>query len=265
MRADHSLSWFHQKKVFLFDLDGTLYLGKRVLPGARELIAQLIDQKKQIYFFTNNSSRSENDYFKKLKLMGFQVRPGQIIMSTHTLISFLKSKRWSKVFLLGTPAMKKMLQQSKIRHEVKRPNAVVVGFDKTLTYEKLEIACRMVASGIPYIVTHPDYFCPTDIGPEPDCGAFAKVIELATKNSPLVVLGKPHPSMIREAQRRSGAKARDMVLIGDRLMTDMAMGKAAGIDTLMVLTGESQIKDLRGSKVRPRAVVKSVKLLVSGR
>jgi NagD protein len=111
------------------------------------------------------------------------------------------------------------------------------------------------------MVTHPDYFCPTDEGPEPDCGAFAKVIELATKKLPVAVLGKPHPSMIEEAVRRSRVNKKDMVLIGDRLMTDIAMGKQAGIDTVLVLTGESTRRDLKNSKFKPKLVVPSVKSL----
>jgi HAD superfamily hydrolase (TIGR01450 family) len=248
-----------QKKVFLFDLDGTLYLGKRLLPAARELIEELRLRKKKLYFFTNNSSRSEKDYYQKLKKLGFDPKPNEVIMSTHTLILELKKRRLSRVFLLGTPAMMKMLRAHGISHTLKNPSAVVVGFDKTLTYKKLEMACRLVEKNKPYLVTHPDLFCPTDEGPEPDCGSFAAVIELVTKKKPARVLGKPNPLMVKIAKQRSHARNSEMILIGDRLQTDIRMGSGAGIDTIMVLTGDSKIKDLKGSKVRPKFIVPSVK------
>lgn len=186
------------------------------------------------------------------------MRSNQIIMSTHTLIHYLNKRGWKRIYLLGTPSMRSMLSKAGIRHELRAPQAVVVGFDKTITYKKLEEASRFVAKGKPFVVTHPDYFCPTDRGPEPDCGAFAKVIELTTKKTPIAVLGKPHPSMIEEAKRRSKGRGQEMVLFGDRLMTDIAMGKRAGIDTVLVLTGESTRSDIRKSKLRPTAVVRSV-------
>lgn len=226
------------------------------------LMGQLRVAKKNIFFFTNNSSRSLKDYIRKLSKFGFEARAEEIIMSTHTLISYLKTKKIKSVYLLGTPAMRKMLAESGIRHSTQNPKAVVVGFDKTITYQKLLEACRFVDRGLPYIVTHPDYFCPTDIGPEPDCGSFAKVIELTTKRLPLAVLGKPHPSMIVEALRRSRAKKSEVILVGDRLQTDIEMGKRSKIDTLLVLTGETQLKDLKKSKTKPSYILRSVQSLV---
>jgi HAD superfamily hydrolase (TIGR01450 family) len=253
---------FWSKKVFLFDLDGTLYLGKKILPGARELLWKLKAQKKKYFYLTNNSSRSEEEYFKKLKAMGFPVEPKEILMSTHLLISELHRRKFTKIFLLGTPSMRKMLQRSGIQHSEISPQAVVVGFDKTLTYEKLEKACRWVTKGLSYVVTHPDLFCPTDQGPEPDCGAFAKVIELVTKRQPLAVYGKPNPLMLQELLRRFGFRKQDSIFVGDRLSTDMAMAKAAKVDGLLVLTGETQRRDLSKSLMKSLNILPSVKELL---
>jgi HAD superfamily hydrolase (TIGR01457 family) len=255
-----------QKQIFLFDLDGTLYMGKKLIPGAIQLIKNLRRQRKQIFFFTNNSSRSVKDYVKKLRHFGFAATENEIVMSTHTLISFLKRKSLRKIFLLGTPSMVSMLSKEKIYHSEENPQAVVVGFDKTLSYEKLLIACRLISKGCPFIVTHPDLFCPTDEGPEPDCGAIAKLLELSSGASPQIVLGKPHLSMISEAMKRAGGKTvkkKEIVLIGDRLSTDIAMGVAAGIDTVLVLSGETKRRDLRAlrSRSKPTHVVPSVKSL----
>lgn len=255
--ADRS-SWFFSKKAFLFDLDGTLYLGSRALKGAHELLERLEREEKDIFYFTNNSSRSEADYVTKLKRIGFRAKKDQIVMSTHTLIRFLKSKKWRSVFLLGTPAMKKMLKQNQIRSSSASVKAVVVGFDKTLTYEKLKRACELIEAGIPYIVTHPDLYCPTDKGREPDCGAFAKVLEAVTEKKPLVVLGKPHRLMIEEVRRRKPYRVSEMVLIGDRLMTDIAMAKSAGIDSLLVLSGETTAAKARKSRLKATFTAKSV-------
>ncbi len=252
---------FFSKRVYLFDLDGTLYLGKSVIPGALKLISKLRQEKKQIYFFTNNSSRSENDYVVKLNKLGFGAKASEIVMSTHSLIRFLRLRRMKRIFLLGTPAMKKMLLRKSFSFSA-RPQVVVVGFDKTLTYKKLQEATRLIESGIPYVVTHPDLYCPTDKGREPDCGAIAQMIELVTEVKPIAVLGKPHRLMMKEAQARCRAPRRDMILIGDRLSTDIQMADTQGIESLLVLSGETTRRMLSRSKVQPTHVVGSVQDLL---
>ena len=253
-----------RKKAILFDLDGTLYLGGTIIPGAKKLVQQLRDEQKNIFFFTNNSSRSEKDYIKKLRKMGFDAHLREVVMSTHTLISFLRRKKWNKIFLLGTPAMKRMLQSAGIRHTKSKPNAVVVGFDKTLTYEKLHEACKYVENGVPLVWTHPDIFCPTDKGREPDCGAIGALISQVTGKKPVAVMGKPDVSMLKEVVRRINCKRSEMVLIGDRMSTDYKMGKSFGIDTILVLSGETSRTDIRTMKGRkPSYVVSSVQSLLN--
>jgi NagD protein len=254
-------SLLRSKKVIIFDLDGTLYLGKKVIPGARALVHKLESEKKWIFYLTNNSSRSESDYIRKLRLMGFPCRKGQVRMSTHLLIWALKKRRWRKLFLLGTPAMKRMLAESGL-HVSSKPQVVVVGFDKTLTYLKLEKACRLVQSGVPYVVTHPDLFCPTDRGPEPDCGSFAKVIEVVTHKKPSMILGKPHPLMLRGIQEEGRFRRGQMILVGDRLSTDIQMAKNFGIDSLLVLSGETKRKDLLKSQIKRMNIASSVRDLL---
>ncbi len=252
------------KKVFLFDLDGTLYLGSKIIAGAVELIAELRRREKKIFFFTNNSSRSDADYYHKLEKMGFEPQPGEVIMSTHSLIRYLKQKDRTKVFLLGTPAMAEMLAENGIRHTRENPEAVVVGFDKTLDYDKLKKACEFLEQKLPMIVTHPDLYCPTDYGREPDCGAFAKLLELVTEVKPSVVLGKPHPLMMKEALTRARCRPKDCVLVGDRLSTDILMARTAGVSSVLVLTGETTRAKLKTSKVKPTWTLRSVKDLMIG-
>lgn len=252
------------KKVVLFDLDGTLYLGSKVLPGAVELVRKLREQGKRLFFFTNNSSRSEADYLKKLKSMGFPVSKNEIVMSTHSLISGLKKRRIRKIFLLGTPSMRIMLRKSGILclATPKTAKAVVVGFDKTLTYKKLLLASQAIAKGLPYFVTHPDYFCPTEFGPEPDCGSFGLVLEKTTKKKPKEVFGKPNPAMIEEVRKRVRCKKSEMIMLGDRLMTDIEMARKSKIDSIFVLSGDNNLADIGKLNIKPSAVVKSVKSLL---
>lgn len=255
---------FFAKSIFLFDLDGTLYLGEQVLEGALTLVEKLRALRKQIFFFTNNSSRSEKDYYEKLSKMGFNPRENEVVMSTHSLVLFLQKKKMKSIYLVGTPAMKEMLEATGFKHHEQEPEAVVVGFDKTLTYAKLKRACEVIESGKPFIVTHPDLYCPTNYGREPDCGAFGKILELVTEKKPLAVLGKPHSLMIEEVVRRSKGRKSDFILVGDRLSTDILMAKNAGIESLLVLSGETSQKILKSSRIKPTMLLRSVNDLLLG-
>lgn len=250
---------FWSKKVFLFDLDGTLYLGNRVIPRAKALLKRLESQGKQIFYFTNNSSRSVNDYVSKLTKMGFSCRPHQVVMSTHTLISELQRDDVRRIFLLGTPAMRKMLSLGGISTaEYSQAQAVVVGFDKTLTYKKFERAAFLIHQGLPFYVTHPDLFCPTDEGPQPDCGAMAAALSLVTGKKAKKILGKPHPLMIREVMKRVKCRKSEMIIIGDRVATDLMLAKQAGIDGILVLSGDSKREELKKPDFKSFSAVQSV-------
>lgn len=255
-------NWFYKHDIFLFDLDGTLYLGKRLLPGSVALVKRLRAMGRRVYFFTNNSSKSHRDYFKKLKKFGLAQSPDEVVLSTEVLIQYLVRKKWRRVFLLGTPAMKKMLREAKIDPSAKNPQAVVVGFDKSLTYKKLHQAALFLARGLPFVVTHPDYFCPTEEGPEPDCGSIALALAATTQREPTIVLGKPHPAMIEEVKRRSRLPRARYVLVGDRLQTDVAMARASKISSLMVLSGDSQKHEVSRARFKPHFVTSSVKDLL---
>ncbi len=230
----------------MFDLDGTLYLGERLISGAKALVQKLHQAKKQVFYFTNNSSRSDQQYVSKLRKLGFECRKDQVIMSTHTLIAQLQADGIKKTFLLGTPAMHRMLEDAGIQsRSPKEARAVIVGFDKTLTYKKLEMAAFLIHQGLPFYVTHPDLFCPTELGPQPDCGALAQLLVLTTGIKPSRILGKPNPLMIQEVLKRTRCKKSEMILVGDRASTDLALAERAGIEAILVLTGDSKRSDLK--------------------
>jgi len=259
MRKQDVQRWFFGKKAFLFDLDGTLYLGKRKIAGAVQLLQRLKTLQKKVFYVSNNSSRSVEDYVTKLNQMGFAAKEEQVLLSTHSLIRYLEARKLKRIFLLGTPAMKRMLEsQSNLQCVNRRPERVVVGFDKTLTYQKLLEATRFLDQGVPLVVTHPDLFCPTEEGPEPDCGAIAALLCSATGRSPEVTLGKPSRWLIRELFAREKLLRRDLVMVGDRLATDIRMAADNQIESLLVLSGDSQRKDLRTSKWKPTHILSSV-------
>ncbi|TVQ81070.1 MAG: HAD-IIA family hydrolase [Bradymonadales bacterium] len=256
-------TWFFQKRVYLFDLDGSLYLGARPISGAVKLLKKLEAQNKEIFYLSNNSSRSDRALLQKLRKMGFPAKPQQILISTHILIRYLQKKRFRRAFVLGTPAMKRMLNQSKqIRCVDENPQVVVVGFDKTLTYAKLLRAAQWISQGLPWIITHPDLFCPTERGPEPDCGAIAKLLELSTAKKAVVTLGKSSPWMMELLRESCFFKASEVVVVGDRLTTDIRMAVENKFESLFVLSGDHQRTDLRKHPWKPSFIANSVAELV---
>ncbi len=258
-------SIWQSKQVYFFDCDGTLYLGDRIIPGAVELVNRLVARGKDVFFFTNNSSRSDRDYVKKLRGFGFRVERDHIIISTQTVVPYLHSQskgRVSRAFVLGTPALKTMLQREGLKHDGVRPQWVVVGFDKTLTYKKLVEASRWIERKIPWLVVHPDRFCPTHEGLEPDAGAIAALIEAATGRPPEVILGKPHASMLHLALERANVDKSQALVVGDRLSTDIQMALRQRLDAVLVLSGETKRRDIPSDLSKKILVVSSVRDLL---
>lgn len=242
---------------YLFDLDGTLYLEGSPLRGALELIAYLNAQKIEFKLVTNNSSESREVYLTKLRQMGFEVFREQVLTSGLATIEFLKRRSISKIFLLGTPALEEEFESSGISLTNSSPQAVVLSFDKTLTYRKLEIAHSFLKKGVPYIATHPDFVCPMSDGDIPDCGSFIALLEASTSRKPTII-GKPSPLLVEMAYSGDHFIKNQTIMIGDRIYTDMAMGFEAGILTGLVLSGEASRKDLATLAVRPDFIFEGV-------
>lgn len=237
------------KQVFLLDMDGTFYLGDRILPGSLDFIETLKKKDKAYLFFTNNSSKNARSYVDKLKNMGCEIRMDRIITSGMVTAGYLKREYPGKrVYLMGTPLLAEEMEASGIRLVDTDPDVVVVGFDTTLTYEKLVKVCDFIREGAPFIATHPDINCPTETGFVPDCGAVCAAISLSTGVKP-TVLGKPEAETVRYILHRTGRDRDELIYIGDRLYTDIALGRH-GITTALVLSGESKEEDLAESAVR---------------
>lgn len=243
------------KKYFILDMDGTFYLGEQLLEGSLEFLEKLANNGRQFFFFTNNSSKNRQVYMKKLAAMSCHIDENQLLTSGMVTIDYLK-KTWKnpKVYLLGTPALEQDFEDNGILLTETNPDAVVVGFDTTLTYEKLEKACTLIRNGVPFIATHPDNNCPTEYGPIPDCGAMCAFITQSTDVQPKY-LGKPYKETFDYITNYLNCTKDELVFVGDRLYTDIAIGANHGATSVLVLTGETQMSDIETSEVKPQLVV----------
>lgn len=245
------------KKVFFLDGDGTLYIGGKPLPGAIELVKWLRDHGKNFYLLSNNSSRSKEEYVTKLNVMGLRIRQDEIITSTDLTIRYLKAKSYKKLYIIGTPSFEAELSHNGFEIVRDLPDAVVLAFDTTLTYAKLKEASLFIQEGVPFIATHADKVCPTQEGFVPDAGAIIELLKAATGVAP-IVLGKPNEDMVMLKLKEIDVSPRQALIIGDRLYTDILMGKKAGIDTLCVLSGETAWEDIEKSEIKPDIVLEDL-------
>ncbi len=245
----------NSKDCFILDMDGTFYLGEDLIEGSLEFIEELRRLGKKFVFFTNNSSKTAESYVEKLGRMGCRVNEDSVITSGEVTASFLEQHHpGASVFLLGTPDLEAYMQERGIRLTGTDPDIVLAAFDTTLTYEKLSAACSFIRKGSLFLATHPDLNCPTEDGFIPDCGSICACITASTGAVPKY-LGKPHAETVSYLEKMLGVPRDKMVLAGDRLYTEIAMGQNHGITTVLVLSGETGEKDLESSSVRPDIVV----------
>jgi len=245
-------------KAFLLDMDGTVYLGTEPIPGAAAFIQCLQAQHIPFLFLTNNPSADATCYSNKLCRMGIKVGPEKILTAGAATATYLMEETpWRKAYVLGTPCFENELRRAGLTLADSDPEAVVISFDKTLTYEKLERACLLLAEGLPYIATNPDRVCPTEYGYIPDCGAIAALIESAAGRTPRFI-GKPSPDFAKMALLKLNAKAPHTAMVGDRLYTDMEMARQAGLPSILVLSGETSEDDLNKATHQPDFVFDSV-------
>ncbi len=248
---------------FLLDLDGTIYLEDRLIDGAAAFLKCLKEQGKKAIFLTNNSSKNRFSYRDKLKGMGIEVKAEQIFTSGEATAIYLKKKcPGAKIFLLGTSLLAEEFRQAGFELlDQGDPDYVVLGFDTTLTYDKLWQACDYIRVGIAYIATHPDLNCPLGQGKYmPDAGAMIKFIEASTGKTPLVI-GKPNPGMFASLSKKYNLDKTRTAIVGDRLYTDIQLGLDTGITTVLVLSGETTAEQYATSPLKASYVFPSVQEL----
>jgi HAD superfamily hydrolase (TIGR01457 family) len=239
---------------FIIDLDGTTYLGERALPGARTFLEHLGAVGLPYLFVTNNSSTSAAAYVDKLRRLDLPAADGQVLTSGEATAMFLQSRGYRTLYVVGTPALEDDMRSAGFTLSADAPECVVLGFDRTLTYAKLEIATRLLNRGLPFVATHPDVVCPTETGYIPDCGAMIALLRAATGVEPTIV-GKPEPLLVEMALRKLELTAPEVAVIGDRLYTDIAMARRADTLGILVLSGETTHEMVQQAVERPDIVV----------
>lgn len=224
-------------KLFTLDMDGTIYLDSTPLEGAIDFCKKLASENRLAYF-TNNASKNPMDYVEKLNRIGFPAERKNIVTSGDVTIAFLnKYHKGEKVYLVGTKALENSFIEGGIQLS-DEADIVVVSFDLTLTYEKLEKACTLIRNGAKFYSTHPDINCPTEKGFIPDSGAICAAVEMSTGVKPRF-FGKPNAETVEMLETLFGLSRDEICMVGDRLYTDIALGKSNNMLSILVMTGET--------------------------
>lgn len=251
-----------EKKLFLLDMDGTIYLGDRLFDGTVDFLNRVRQRQGKYLFVTNNSSRSVTAYVQRLKNMGIDAKPEEFLTSVDALIWYLKGKYDDTlIYAFGTKTFRSQLAEAGFRvtdHLQPGIGLLVCGFDTELTFQKLEDACILLGQGVDFVATNPDWVCPTSYGSVPDCGSVCEMLFRATGRRPKVI-GKPQPEMALLSMERWGYTPEETLLIGDRIYTDIACGVNAGVDTAFVLSGEGTVEDIEQYGIKPTEIYENIR------
>ena len=251
-----------EKRLFLLDMDGTIYLSETLFDGTKDFLRYVRESGGRYLFLTNNSSRGTDAYIAKMARLGIEAFPDDFLTSADATIRYLQGRYLPDTvyYVCGTESLKNQLRLAglhvaeQLRDEI---SVVLLGYDTELTFEKLETCCILLNRGADYVATHPDLVCPTWYGSAPDCGSVAEMLHTATGRRPKVI-GKPQPEMVRLALERTGFAPQQAVVIGDRLYTDVACGINAGIDSIFVLSGEGVMGDMAKYRLNPTWVYEDI-------
>lgn len=250
------------KRLYLLDMDGTIYIDNTLFDGTLDFLKYIKEIGGKYMFLTNNSSKSVTKYIQKLRSLGIDAVKDDFLTSADATSIYLRKKNYKKIYVLGTSSLKEQFKEEghnicdKIEDDI---DCLCMGFDTELTFKKLEDACILLGNEkIDYIATNPDYVCPTSFGSVPDCGSVSDMLYNATGRKPKFI-GKPQPEMINLAIEKSGFKKEEAIIFGDRLYTDVASGKNAGITAVFVLSGEGTMETLKQSDVKPDYIFKDIK------
>lgn len=240
-------------------MDGTLYLGDHLLPGAGAFLDYAKAAGIPVQLLTNNSSKNREAYAQKFARLGIALPPEQILTSGEATARYLHGLApGTRVAVFGTPELEQEFRSYGFTLDIDNPAYVVLGFDTTIDYAKLTRLCDLVRRGLPYIATHPDRNCPVAGGFIPDIGAIMAFVEASTGRKADVVIGKPNRHILDLAAARLGLPLADLCMVGDRLYTDIAMGQNTPIRTALVLSGETRREDLATSPYQPDYVFENL-------
>ena len=250
------------KKYFLFDIDGTLAVDDTIYEGSKALIERIASIGGRSFYITNNSTKSRKDYVKKFERWGISTDEDQFVTASYAACLYLKQHfDGQKLFVMGTPSFEEELRSWGLLTTTCADAdvaCVVVGFDATLNYDKVQNACRLLfRPDVTYVGTNPDYRCPTSYGFMPDCGGICEMLKVTTDREPYYI-GKPNPDIVTMCMNQVGAKKEEVLVVGDRLYTDIACGLAAGVETALVYTGEAGPEDLKTTEYLPDYIYENI-------
>lgn len=249
-------------RLFLLDMDGTVYLSGKLIDGARETIEAIRGSGRRFCMLTNNSSVGRREYLEKLSRLDIRVLEDEVFTSGLASAYYLRqSYPAARVFLLGTSLLKDELKSEGINIVEENPDVVLVGFDTNLTYLNLVKTCNYIRKGLPYVITHPDVNCPVSDGFIPDVGSFVSLIKTSTGRTPDAVCGKPTEIMLNALCSRFNISKAQTCMIGDRLETDVLFAKQLGFTGVLVLSGVTTREAAGTSEIKPDFVLDSLKSL----
>ncbi|MDR0249065.1 MAG: iron-containing alcohol dehydrogenase [Oscillospiraceae bacterium] len=247
LARDWGLAAAAKSRCFVLDLDGTTYLGEKLIPGAREFLERVEASGREYVFFTNNSSKDKREYLEKLAALGIAVPPEKMLTSAQVLIEFLQTERAGKsVWVAGTDALLRAFREAGIEPQGENPDIAVIGFDTGITYEKLQKLHNIVSGGAEFLAVHTDYACPVQGGSMPDCGSLAKVVTASARAAEPPHFGKPSARALGYIARQTGFREAELCFVGDRLYTDIAVTAGTAASSVLVLSGESREEDVPG-------------------
>ena len=246
---------------YIFDLDGTVYLGDALLPTAGETLTTLRRRGSRTIFISNNPTHKPSDYADKLTRLGVPTPVEDILTSIGVMVNFLKQRMpGARLFVIGEEPLCAELQLGgfELTDDPHHIDAVIASFDRTFAYRKLQIAFDAIRAGARFFATNPDRYCPVPGGGEPDCAAIIAAIEACTNTRVEAVVGKPSHYMIEAALNLMNLPAADCLMTGDRLETDVYMGEAAGMSTALMMTGTTSVSALAASSIQPTYILQQL-------
>ena len=242
--GDYMDSSLKNIEAIVLDLDGTIYLGGELIPGALEFLERCNEHGIKRFFLSNNSSRSVSQYLDKLHKFGIPAAREDVLLSTHDLIAWLNKNEVTETWLIGTEGMSEMLRDEGIVTDSENPEYVVLGYDTEIDYQKISVGSIHLHNGIPLVASHPDMVCPSPDGGLPDVGAYLAMLKVTTGVDPVHITGKPNAGMILHKIEELGLTPERCAMVGDRLYTDIAMANRANCVGILVLSGEATMDDV---------------------
>ena len=251
------------KKLFLLDIDGTICKGNQLIGGTKEFLSDIEKNGGKYIFITNNATRSIDDYILFFQQLGIMTNHSNFLTASYATVYYLKKYHPGElIYVMGTKSFIRELKKNKIRVttdcEDEEISCVLISYDNQLTYEKISDTCRLLSTKkVDYLATNPDYVCPIEFGFVPDCGSICEMLAHAVKRMPYFI-GKPQPEMVELALQRNHYRKEETLIVGDRLYTDILCGYHAGVETVLVLSGEATKEEAKAYEHQPDYIMSSV-------